>query len=281
MDPLTVALITGGSALLNAISGYSQRKQQRDNINRYKQTLEDAKYKLSDKLNILADLERGLNAEAADIANSALIDYAIGDVRNTSNVRSKLASRLLGEKVKLTTDVAMKIDQHNKNIEMQKAQAELGNVPNNFANIFTDLGMGAISGYQLAETLKMLGKYTGDTNNNGTDNNDNNKANGVKTETGGTDLTNTNTGKTDVTNGKFKEGMKLQVDLTEVNKLIEELKKLSMLQNSLFGTSSINGINFSQGIFPSIEQSELNQFDINLRLPTYQQQRRYNLNERK
>jgi len=152
-------LLTAGSGILNLVSNATNASQQKDRINKFIQTLETSKYKTEDKYNKLADLNRAFNTEATDVLNSTLIDYSLGDTKNTSNLRSKLAAKLLGEKAKLSNDLAMKIDDFNKQIDLQKAQAELGMPSYNLGNALTDLGMGAISGYQLSQTINLLNKY--------------------------------------------------------------------------------------------------------------------------
>lgn len=170
-------LLTGSSALLNLFSSLGKKAEEKDKISRYLQTLDKAKITPAESMDKQNAIDRLFNSESADALNTVLLDYGLTDARNISNLRSKLSSKLLGEKVKAKTDLDMKITDYNKKIDLNKAQGELAMPSYNLGSAISDLGMGAISGYQLSQTIELLNKFAGDSNTTGNNTEENNQGN--------------------------------------------------------------------------------------------------------
>jgi len=146
MDPISIT--TGALALGNLFSNLSANSQRTDALKKYQKRLIDLQYDPVEKAKAIDKVGDLYNTNMADAMNSSA--FGLGRFSNSNTAKSVSMSKMLGERSGAIVEESRRIDNYNKNIDLNIAQSEL-EMPQTDA--LGDLIEGGATGLQLGMSI--------------------------------------------------------------------------------------------------------------------------------
>jgi hypothetical protein len=153
---LISSAIGAGVSALEGLFGTDPADEMQKKLDKVLNQLDSMKITPAEEREKIDKVGDVFNTNMLNNLNDTTVGVSLSGVSNPEVIRADMTSKLLGERSKATLEEQRRIEELNNNIEMQKAQYEMGTPVSNKPSVFTDILQGGMAGAQIGLNVASL-----------------------------------------------------------------------------------------------------------------------------